>query len=151
MRHEHEGGKVPNVRNCLTDEGRPLGIGLQERIPNHLRRLWSKGHGRERGRKRPGLTGSGIRQEEDRKETTVEVSKPMRRCQNRGVVTVAGQAPTVPVYEQNGIRHERWPELAMRQLNGTWEPEISMLTEKLQVEDPRGREYGCGAQGRTVS
>src|SRR5262245_45835049 len=32
----------------------------------------------------------------------------------------------------------------MRRLNGTWEPEIPMLTEKLQVEDPRGREYGCG-------
>jgi hypothetical protein len=31
-----------SVRYCLTDEGRPLGIGLQERIPNHLRRLWSK-------------------------------------------------------------------------------------------------------------
>ena len=28
--------------NCLTDEGRPLGTGLQERVPNHLRRLWSK-------------------------------------------------------------------------------------------------------------
>jgi hypothetical protein len=64
------------VRDCLTDEGRPLGIGLQEQIPNHLRRLWPKGYGRERGRKRPGLTGSGVRQEEDRKETTVEVSKP---------------------------------------------------------------------------
>jgi hypothetical protein len=35
----------------------------------------------------------------------------------------------------------------MRQLNGTWEPEISMLTEKLQVDDPRGREYGCGVSG----
>src|SRR5262249_47438453 len=35
----------------------------------------------------------------------------------------------------------------MRQLNGTWEPEISMLTEKLQVEDPRGREYGWGISG----
>ena len=40
--HEHEGGRVPNVRNYLIDEGRPLGIGLQERISNHLRRLWSK-------------------------------------------------------------------------------------------------------------
>ena len=58
----------PNVRNCLTDEGRPLEVGLQERTPNHLRRLWSKGHGRERGRKRPDLTGSGVWQEEDRKE-----------------------------------------------------------------------------------
>src|SRR4030095_7095865 len=35
----------------------------------------------------------------------------------------------------------------MRRLNGTWEPEIPMLTEKLQVEDPRGREYGCGVSG----
>jgi RNA-directed DNA polymerase len=31
-----------NVCNCLTDEGRPLGTGLQEQVPNHLRRLWSK-------------------------------------------------------------------------------------------------------------
>jgi hypothetical protein len=34
-----------------------------------------KSHCRERERKRPGETGSGVRQEEDRKETTVEVSK----------------------------------------------------------------------------
>jgi len=31
------------VRNCSTDEGRPLGIGLQEQVPNPLRRLCSKG------------------------------------------------------------------------------------------------------------
>jgi hypothetical protein len=30
------------VCNCLIDEGRPLGAGLQEQAPNHLRRLWSK-------------------------------------------------------------------------------------------------------------
>ena len=30
------------VRNCTTDEGRPLGTGLQEQVPNHLRLLWSK-------------------------------------------------------------------------------------------------------------
>jgi hypothetical protein len=62
--------------------------------------------------KGPALTGSGVRQEEDCKETTVEVSKPIRRCQNRGVITTAGQAPTTPVYGRSGIRHERWPELA---------------------------------------
>jgi hypothetical protein len=27
---------------CSTDEGRPLGTGLQEQVSNHLRRLWSK-------------------------------------------------------------------------------------------------------------
>jgi len=58
------------------------------------------------------LTGSGIRQEEDHKGTTVEVSKAMRRCQNRGVIVTAGQAPTKPVYERSGVRHERWPQLA---------------------------------------
>ena len=30
------------MRNCLTDEGWPLGTGLQEQVPNHLRRLWAK-------------------------------------------------------------------------------------------------------------
>jgi hypothetical protein len=108
------------VRKCLTDEGRPLGIGLQERIPNPLRRLWPKGCGRERGRKRPGLTGSGVRQEEDRKETTVEVPKPT----SDDVKTAAGlllrdRASTKPVYGRSGIRHERWPELAMRRISGT--------------------------------
>src|SRR5262252_229883 len=34
--------KAEEVRNCLTDEGRPLGTGLQEQVPNHLRRLWAK-------------------------------------------------------------------------------------------------------------
>ena len=61
--------------NCLTDEGRPLGTGLQEQVPNHLRRLWSKamvvraeGKGLER-------TRSGDGQKEDRKGTTDDVSK----------------------------------------------------------------------------
>jgi hypothetical protein len=40
------------------------------------------------------------------------VSKAMRRCQNRGVIVTAGQAPTKPVYGRGGIRHERWPEPA---------------------------------------
>ena len=65
----------PNVCNCLIDEGRPLGTGLQEQVPNHLRRLWSKamvvsteGKGLER-------TRSGDWQEEDRKGTTDDMSK----------------------------------------------------------------------------
>ena len=45
--------KERRVRNCLTDEGRPLGIGLQERIPNRLPAAVDKSHGRERGGKRP--------------------------------------------------------------------------------------------------
>jgi hypothetical protein len=37
--------------------------------------------------------------------------------------------------------------LPKRRLNGTWEPETPMLTEKPQVEEPRGREYGGGVSG----
>jgi len=37
--------------------------------------------------------------------------------------------------------------LPRRRLNGTWEPEIPMLTEKPQVQETRGREYGCGDSG----
>jgi hypothetical protein len=41
--HEHKRSQqAVGVRNCLTDEGRPLGTGLQEQVPNHLRRLWAK-------------------------------------------------------------------------------------------------------------
>jgi hypothetical protein len=65
----------PNVCNCFTDEGRPLGTGLQEQVPNHLWRLRVKavvvsadGKGLER-------TRSGDWQEEDCKGTTDDVSK----------------------------------------------------------------------------
>ena len=63
------------MRNCLTDEGRPLGVGLQEQAPNHLRRLWPKATVVNAEGKGSDVTGSGDRQEEDRKGITVEVSK----------------------------------------------------------------------------
>jgi len=78
------------VCNCLIDEGRPLGTGWQEQVPNHLRRLWPKAMVVSAEGKGSALTESGNRQEEDRKGTTDEVSKAMRRCQNRGVITTAG-------------------------------------------------------------
>jgi hypothetical protein len=71
------------VCNCLIDEGRPLGTGLQEQVPNHLRRLWSKAMVVSAEGKGPGRTGSGDWQKEDRKGTTDDVSKAKGRCQNR--------------------------------------------------------------------
>jgi CheY-like chemotaxis protein len=35
----------------------------------------------------------------------------------------------------------------MRRISGTWEPAITMLTEKPQVAHPRGREYECVMAG----
>ena len=65
----------PNVCNCLIDEGRPLGTGWQEQVPNHLRRLWSKAMVVSTEGKGLGRTRSGDWQEEDRKGTTDDVSK----------------------------------------------------------------------------
>jgi hypothetical protein len=74
-------------------------------------------------------TRSGDRQEEDRKGTTVEVSKANRRCQNRGGIVTAGLAPTKPGYGRSGIRHERWPELADEAVKRNVS-ETAMPTEK---------------------
>ena len=61
--------------NCLIDEGRPLGTGWQEQVPNHLRRLWSKAMVVSTGGKGLERTRSGAWQEEDREGTTDYVSK----------------------------------------------------------------------------
>src|ERR1700687_3890439 len=104
VRHERERLRGRVVRNCLTDEGRPLGTGLQERVPNHLRRLWSKAMVVSAEGKGLARTRSGTRQEEDCKGTTVEVSKAIRRCQNRGWMTAAGQSS-----DETGFRAGRHP------------------------------------------
>jgi len=93
------------VCNWLIDEGRPLGTGWQERVPNHLRRLWSKamvvsteGKGLER-------TRSGDWQEEDRKGTTDDVSKAQGRCRNRRESLLRDQLRRRPACGRGGIRH----------------------------------------------
>ena len=77
VRQLYQRGFEDSSNGCwqFPDEGRPLGTGLQEQVPNHLWRLWSKamvvsadGKGLER-------TRSGDWQEEDCKGTTDDVSK----------------------------------------------------------------------------
>ena len=63
------------VRNYITDEGRPLGTGLQEQVSNHLRRRWSKARVVSTGGKGLARTRSDDGQKEDRKGTTDELSK----------------------------------------------------------------------------
>ena len=60
----------------MTAEGRPLGVGLQEQTPNHLRRLWPKAtvvNAEGKGLARPGqVTG--------KKRTARE---PLMTCRKR--------------------------------------------------------------------
>src|ERR1035438_4468880 len=83
-----------NVRNCLTDEGRPFGTGLQERVPNHLRRLWLSAmvvSAEGKGLARPGQVSGKKR---TAKEPLMKCRNQLKRFQNRGVITTAGQATT---------------------------------------------------------
>src|SRR6516225_4417705 len=132
--HEHKSSEpAVGVRNCSTDEGRPLGTGLQEQVPNHLRRLCPKGKVVNAEGKGLELLGQVTGKKRTAREPLMKCRNVIEDVQNRGLITTAGQAPTIPAYGRSGIRHERWPELAMRQLNGTWEPETPMQTEKPQV------------------
>src|SRR4030095_14277601 len=108
--------------------------------PNHLRRLCPKGkvvNAEGKGLELPGqVTG--------KKRTATE---PLMKCrkylddvQNRGVIVAAGQAPTIPVYGRGGTRHESWPELAMRRLNGTWDPELRCSRRRHQWQKQAGED-----------
>jgi len=60
------------------------------------------------------------------------VSKRFRRYQNRDRQKFAGSVPTGPDYGRNGIRHIGGLILS-EAAYGTWEPSVSMQTEKPQV------------------
>jgi len=155
VRHERERPQGQVACNYLTDEGRPLETGLQGQVSNHLQRLGPKALVVSVEGKGLAEIKSGEGQEEDRKGTTVEVSKviqtmskprPGRYCgtELRRNLFTGGVA--------SGMRGGL--SLSKRRLSGTWEPETSMTTEKPQVEEPRGREYGSedsGAGQRVVA
>src|SRR5271169_2443544 len=93
-------------------------------------------------------TRSGDRQEEDRKGTAMEVSKTKRRCQNRGGFATAGPGSDETCFTGGAASGMRCGlSLPRRRLSGTWEPETPMRTEKPQVAEPQGREYGSGDSG----
>jgi hypothetical protein len=72
VRHDGaKGGRVCRVLSwmqpcCTRDEGRSLGLGLQDQGPNHRKLLWSNGRGGERYGK-GGIYPSGARWQDERK------------------------------------------------------------------------------------
>src|SRR5215472_14238506 len=92
------------MRNCLTDEGRPLEVGLQERTSNHLRRLWLSAmvvSAEGKVRHRPGQVSGKKR---TARKPPLKCRKQIRRCQNRGAMTTAGQSS-----DETCLRAERHP------------------------------------------
>ena len=63
------------ARNYTKNEGRSLGVGLQEQAPNHLKLLWLRAMVVSVKEKARHKTGSGMEHGDERKRTTDEVSK----------------------------------------------------------------------------
>jgi hypothetical protein len=79
------------MRNCTRDEGGPFEIGNQMLISSHRKLLSSKAmvvSVAECRKKKP----AGTVERGEREQTVDEVSKALRRCQNRGVALLPGSA-----------------------------------------------------------
>jgi hypothetical protein len=63
------------VRNCTRDEGWPLGVGLQEQAPNHLKLRWLRARVVSVKGKSWHKTATGVGQGDEQPRTTDEVSK----------------------------------------------------------------------------
>jgi hypothetical protein len=63
------------VCNCTRDEGRPLGVGLQEQAPNHLKLRWLRARVVSIKEKSWHKTTAGMVQGDEYKRTIDEVSK----------------------------------------------------------------------------
>ena len=66
---------MESVRNCTRDEGGPLGVGLQEQAPNHLKLRWSRARVVSVKEKSRPKIAAGMGQGDERKRTTDEVSE----------------------------------------------------------------------------
>src|SRR5437773_12247339 len=80
------------VRNCTRDEGGPFGFGDQVADPKPPRAAVVKSHGRERRGNVGTMIPAGKVERGERKRTVSEVSKFLRRCQNRGLALPLGSA-----------------------------------------------------------
>ena len=63
------------MRNCTRDEGGPLGVGLQEQAPNHLKLPWLRARVVSVKEKSQHKTAAGTGQGDEHKRTIEEVSK----------------------------------------------------------------------------
>ena len=135
--------------SCTRDEGRSLGLGLQDQGPNHRKLLRSNGWGGER-------CGKGGETRQVRAGKT-NASEPLLTCRKRRDVAetrlqllVWDEAWRVPADCPSGDRHED----GVRPARGFCAERGNLLPRcqgSPQVADPQGAEYRCEAQGRTGS
>ena len=122
---------------------------MQEQVPNHLWRLWSKAmvvSAEGKGLGEPGqVTG--------KKRNAIE---PLMKCRKRrdDVKTAASRYCGI---NSGGacLRTEwhpafRWPDLVKRRFSRTWEPGAPMQTEKLKWQNHESESTEVEHRGRTT-
>ena len=110
------------MRNCLTDEGGPpRRPACRAGIPNHLRRLLPKAMVVSAEGKGLALTGSGIRQEEDRREPPLKCRKQTRRCQTAALLLLRDKLRRNLFTGGAASGMRGGLSLPRRRLGGTWE------------------------------
>ena len=133
--HAQPAERQKGVQSCLEDEGRSLGVGLQGRIPNHLKLRWSRARVVSVEEEACRNT-SGEDQKDERKRTVDDVSKRSSKTSKPGGVSIPGQAQRMPADCLSGVRHEGGVSLvqAFRWNVGTRRPDVK---ERAQTGGPR--------------
>jgi hypothetical protein len=121
---------------CTTDEGGPLGAGLQEQASNHRQLLWSKamvvsvtGKGAARPRQ--------VRSRETKRMNHRKRVESVGTASKPGRVVSLGQARGIPVYCPSGARHRGGVNLDQAVVRNVGTFRLDAKGE-IQVEDPRG-------------
>jgi len=124
-------------RSYTGDEGRPLGVGLQEQAPNRLKLHGSRALVVSVEGKGMAMTMSGEVQGDERKRTTDEVSKTKGRCRNWRRTPLQDRSRGEPVYCLGGVRHKGGVNLSQALV---WNVGTCRSDGKgeAQVEDPQG-------------
>lgn len=121
---------------CTTDEGRPLGAGLQEQASNHRQLLWSKAMV-------VSVTANGavlprqVRSRETKRMNHRQRVESVGMASKPGRVVDLGRARGAPAYCPSGARHRggvNRDQAVVRNV-GTYRLDVK---GEIQVEDPRG-------------
>jgi hypothetical protein len=135
--------------SCVRDEGRPLGIGFQERVSNHSKRLRAKAVVVNVGAKARGMTPSRcVSGRRAKANPSMTRRKETWRRQNQRRESPLGQVCRVPDDWTDGGRRIGGVN---RTLAFMWNcrNQGSDAKGEAQAAKPARREYRCRALGRT--
>jgi len=137
--------------SCTRDEGRPFGVGFQERASNHSKLLRSKAVVVSVGVKALGRYPKQVWvREANESELLLTRGKPENCRQNQGRSQLLGGAYRIPGYWIGGDRRAGGVNLIWALVRNCGN-QFSDAKGEAQVAETTWREYRCRALGRTDS